>query len=324
MESIGLTEPHLIAFEYVVSDEAQVWRMTNTLDKEQGSMSTLAWVKVHKTSAKAQLESQAIQRWGQALSPQLKVPKVIAVFDTCLVLSHCQGQARTEWSAYECELIASSLANLHELSWQDQDTVSLTEAFIKRSSSIFKLKDQLMNILQPLAPVYSQSFLKLCTLLSKPSPLGEHSALIQRSPCHRDFRSEHLLFKYDEFTEACSLSLIDWGQSRPDHWSSDWTKLYLEPLMGIEQKQQLWQSYWQLRFPKLKLSIKEKQTLPYMLHWSLALHTLNTLKWAYMHQKSGQTARHQAVDQSRNNQIWKRALYELEQMNNFTMTQFTL
>jgi hypothetical protein len=69
-----------------------------------------------------------------------------------------------------------------------------------------------------------------------------HPILAKRVPCHRDLTSEHIF--YDLNTQQPQIRVIDWGQSRLDHWVSDWCKLYVEWRVAPTLWRSAWRAYW--------------------------------------------------------------------------------
>ena len=327
-------QEQIIRYHLVPSEEAQVWCLS------QGKGQIIAWLKRHKTTAKAQAELKSMKTWGKVL-PCINIPQVIAHSASYLLLSHCAGQVSHVLSAQDLRQSAQFLASLHNLPWVDQDSLALSKALHQRSLSIFKQEENLKSTLQSQASLHVETFIELIKILREPVPISTNDQLNRRCPCHRDIRLEHLLFNHHHQDNVVlpsqkqsirpTLSIIDWGQSRPDHWSSDWTKLCFES----DQTPIIWQYYWQERLLSIRLSDQEKRLIPRMLRWALALHTLNTLKWAYLHQKpllkTTQKLQDQTIIQDHSktqdhikSQVWKRALDELIQMNNFALSQFTL
>lgn len=306
----------IIYYEHILSEEAVVWRLSTDTGQ------VIAWLKQHKTKAKAQSEKEAIQRWGKSIS-SINTPKVIAHSDDYLLLSHCKGQVKRNYEVQDLEQIAQFLFKLHDLTWIDQDSLTLQKALYRRSISISKQEKALKKTLKTQAPAYLDIFVELQKRVQQPAPLGTHNFLKQRCPCHRDIRLDHLLFTRQAIHP--NLSVIDWGQSRSDHWSSDWTKICLES----RQAPTIWKYYWRDRLNKIKLNAENRRSISQMLHWALSLHTLNTLKWAYLHRESSQETIISAKtkhknEQALNHQVWQRALDELALMNNFKISEFTL
>jgi hypothetical protein len=321
--------PSNLTLKLVLSEEARVWSVT--VNRGHLATAPTAWFKQHKSRGKADQEQRALSSWALSLNG----PRLISRVGRCSVLlSHCPGIVVKSFSVDQAHIVGETLATLHSQRVIDEDRLSLTEALSERRRSALQglsvLYEQVMAEGSDLSIALERAVELLQTsLLEEPIESSQldrsGEAGVQRKlyeqkrvACHRDVRREHLLFApsmgHKQSFDQDQMYLIDWGQSRLDHWSSDWVKLYLEedsPYIF----QEMWARYWvarellssdrknisHLSSTCLTLDMRGQQTRELkILQQQTALHVINTLRWA-----------HRRPDLA----IWQRGIRELSLLN---------
>ena len=317
------------------SEEAQVW----SISSDDGQ--PLGWVKSHRQPVKLKTERAAITQWGS----QVGAPKILTLLDeSTLVLSHCQGQTSHTLSSSQATLLGETIATLHNIPYLDQDNLSLKEALNLREKNTLEQYPQVLSILKCRAYDELSMFQQMIDILKQEDESDKEYDFMTRVPCHRDLKIDHLLFESvtqhssnkrgilnqkqvnSSFSKpVSSLNIIDWSQSRPDHWSSDWMHLLLDTQYRFESINTAWLSYWtkRLLIQNSKLTPREIQRYAQEILYGpffkkrLCLHTLNTLTWGARHiGKSDQT-----VDIMLAIQVWERGLKELQQLKKFFLSE---
>ncbi len=345
--------PSDLSLKLVLSEEARVWSVT----VNRGHLATvpMAWFKQHKSSGKADQEQRALSSWGLSLNG----PRLISRVDRCSVLlSHCPGIVVKSFSVDQAHIVGEILATLHSKRVIDEDRLSITEALSERRRSTLQglsvLYKQIMAEDSDLSIALERAVELLQTSLheepiessqlDRNGEVGVQRELSEerRVACHRDVRREHLLFAPSmdnkQSVDQEQMYLIDWGQSRLDHWSSDWVKLYLEE-DSTYIFQEMWARYWvtrellssdrknasHLSSTCLTLGMREQQARQKqtrqkqtrdlkILQQQTALHVINTLRWAHR-RLSVSHKPHSTSPTMEDLAIWQRGIRELSLLN---------
>ena len=330
-----------LSFTRTPSEEAEVWcvreedlrgalshsRPKCTLNAAQHPV---AWVKRHPTPASATRERRAIEEWGS----RLNAPALIAALDERTSLfEHCEGLTLSELGARQLEgaqHLGSQIASLHKLSIHDDDPLSLSEALAMRARvTLRELKVRVADLPQSHQEAYLHARHLLTELASPRSEdLNENICALftQRVPCHRDLTLNHVRFSdpraprgvYSQVSsDHMHLRVFDWGQSRPDAWTSDWVKLCVEWCDHHELWAHAWRSYWQSRSKHLSADerLLVSRVAETTLTRALASQALNTLRWSQRHHRlrSGEE-RQDSETHTRAAEVWLRGLKELTVM----------
>lgn len=343
---LQVSRAHL-KFQRARSEEAEVWcvrRLTESLP--------CGWVKRHLHRGKAQREAEAIAEWGGSLG----APQVISRLNTrSLFLAHCAGSQLQDLApslkAQCAEHMGARLAGLHLTPYIDSDPLPLSEALSTRASALLTRRDRVTQRLE--SSTHSSPRLLLSAhrawgvltersrLTGPLEGLREGGSIYERVrrrlalrvPCHRDLSSEHLLFTVNAQPNASphiTLQALDWGQSRADHWASDWAKLYAGWRSSSQLWEQAWSSYWMHLIRDIEpmissTSLREvsgqcAQIFLEELQGALAFLALGSLAWATNHMTpsildadSAQDAqRERANARSITLTVWRRGQRELK------------
>lgn len=232
--------------------EAFVWEV-------QGRGVTLAWLKRHRNAGKAQREERAYTAWGggDAFAPWLgRCP----VDRRALLVGHVPGVPAnampSDRTALEpvLEALGAALRRLHTQPWVDDDPMPIGEAMRARCAGWVMRADGVVD--EDLLDAVGEMFL---------TPWAPE---LKRVPCHRDVHLGNVI------VGPHGITLIDFGQSRPDLWLSDVVKLF--PVPGGRDGWR-WKAFSQ-GYGK-RLATHEVDAL-----WRLrALHGLATWVWAAEH-----------------------------------------
>ena len=186
--------------------ESNVWRVS--------AGGKRCFLKQHKQPRKFQQEVYAYQNW----TPQLVLtPDLISVNKdlNALLLSAVPGELaqkvtltqKREREVYRCA--GAFLRQLHDLPFEDTDTLPLADALLMRSKSWLKRAQGLFDE-QTIQWVSAQ--------------LGEAAQIVRekgwmRVPCHRDYTERNWLWDGD------TLYVIDFEHAKPDLFLTDFEKL---------------------------------------------------------------------------------------------------
>ena len=287
-----------IELDEVWSEEAEVWSVrdkTQPIDSEP-----IGWIKQHRTPQKARREQSSLSQWGTLL----RGPTVLGYLTpNSLLLSHCSGtplDLSVQPSMDFCTDFGHQLAQLHQhQSPATPDRLSLSDAMYMRIQTALTETPSTLKL--PTTEI-TDFYLILREWLHKITELKLIPTTIERTPCHRDLRTDNLLIEALGNQAGWHISVIDWGQSRLDWWVSDWVVLWVEWCSHHQQRQVLWDAYWSSR-PSSPHSDPSHELLI-----GLALRTLNTLRWAY--RKSPFNNELEAYSE-----VWERAFTELNEVN---------
>ena len=186
--------------------ESNVWRVSSGEKRY--------FLKQHAQPRKFQQEVYAYQNW----TPQLALtPDLIAIdIDlSALLLSPVPGtlvQEVTLTPKQEQEVYRRAgafLRRLHDLPFEDMDTLPLADALLMRSKSWLKR---------------AQGLLDEQTIQWVSAQLGEAAQIVRergwtRVPCHRDYTARNWLWAGD------TLHVIDFEHAKPDLFLADFEKL---------------------------------------------------------------------------------------------------
>ena len=307
--------PHDVNCDLISSEEAQVWQINHLIRLNSVTIEAkvVAWLKRHKSMAKAKREREAIYAWGKWVG----APKIIANLDEfTLLLEHCEGLSLSQVGPQAAPSIGSLIAHLHQRPYPDKDTLPLSQALSMRANHSLKSLSKICSRIEKDSPLLAERLHDLVMnagLLFREAEEGIGE--VQRVPCHRDLRTEHLIFNYGK-KGALSIKLIDWGQSRADHWSSDWVKLWLDPTFEA-YFDSAWDTYW-LKMASCFSSTLSREQLKNLtdrslrqLHSLATFHVLNTFIWADQMQTEVMIGSNNLSKSA----IWKRGIDELEVLN---------
>ena len=186
--------------------ESNVWRVS--ADEKR------YFLKQHKQLRKFQQEVYAYRMW----TPQLaSTPDLIATDRdlNALLLSAVPGELAQEVKLSELEerevyrRAGAFLRRLHDLPFEDTDTLPLADALLMRSESWLKRAKGLLD---------DQ------TIQWASAQLGEAAQIVRergwtRVPCHRDYTARNWLLDGD------TLHVIDFEHAKPDLFLADFEKL---------------------------------------------------------------------------------------------------
>ena len=291
-----LKRPHLaLLFQRVQSEEALVWR----IQIKGRSNEVLAWLKQHKTDHKADREWRALRRWGVKVG----APVVIArPDDRSLLLEHCEGVGLYESGQDGATLLGKSIATLHLEDHEDLDRLPLCEALEMRFRRSIASAPTILEVLRMRAPSLEESFkdriINLNHSFENKTVWREDGE--RRVICHRDLRAENVLISITSKGHG-SARLIDWGQSRADHWSSDWVKLWLDSQF-VPFFRSAWRAYRQRMIEAHDGAVAPPSLVT--LQQQATIHLLNTFDWSL---------RSKRLDVR--DEVFRRGLNELKTLN---------
>ena len=291
-----LNRPHLaLLFQRVLSEEACVWRI-----QSRGRLGEpLAWLKQHKTDHKADREWRALRRWGTKVGAPLVIARPD---DRSLLLEHCEGISLYESGQDGATLMGELIAALHLEDYEDLDQLTLSEAVEMRFRRSIASAPAILEALRIKAPSLVESFkdriLNLNQRFEKNTVWRE--CCERRVICHRDLSAANVIISFSSEGHG-RARLIDWGQSRADHWSSDWVKLWLD-----SQFVPLFRSAWRAYRRRVTEERDGDLTPPSLdiLQQQATIHVLNTFDWSLRSKRSDVRE-----------QVFRRGLNELKTLN---------
>ena len=304
-------DPQTLVFTPVISEEAEVWRVTLDAPLHIAELrpdlprhhQALAWLKRHQSRAKARREAEALTTWGRCLN----APRALGWADArTLILAPCAGVAlsaltsdtsTTSHAALEGVgiLLGDAITTLHNVAYEDTDTMTLIDALrvrARRALNESERSTQELDLLQPdtlhaLSRACDQLRRLLVDLDVSHTPLSSSAHILyERVPCHRDLRPHHLYFErgpeVSSERSTLKLSVIDWGQARPDTRIGEWARFYLGVSADHAELIPVWWEAWS-RYCERCIPVSALDRARRQLTQLVALEAVNTLNWAGRH-----------------------------------------
>lgn len=305
--------PLQLSFHFSHSEEAKVWAIKVEDDLP------VAWLKWHSSSSKADKEAQALLSWGCLLNG----PKIIARIETAgLLLTHCEGHPVSFLNMEQAKVLGESLGLLHTHPFVDQDPMPIDQALHMREQALLQSLNSTSQRMSKSGEFEYQIYQELVRDLVNGNDRVSGIHQTKRRPCHRDIRSAHLIF-FRPQNKTIQLSVIDWGQSRADHWSSDWIRLVLEG-HSQETLRYAWAMYWTVRNqrePNQEVHHNDRSFHPkHILRRHITLHILTTLRWADQHLQC-ETSHNISAKLTIADQVWCRGIDDLLKMNKLNLDE---
>ena len=210
--------------------ESDVWRAELASETTSGQA---VIVKRHRQPAKFAQERAAYEHWAPAVG---MCPKMLAAeggYLRAIILEAVPGSPLlvTELRpAQEAEHYASAgrwLRRLHDLPWEDSDSLDVAAALTKRSATWSQRARALSA--SPLSEAIIET---VHARVSAPWPTG--ATVPARVPCHRDYTARNWL------VEDATFSVIDFEHSR-----ADWSLTDVERVASSipEDRSELWTAF---------------------------------------------------------------------------------